>query len=714
MAVRWTITFKTLKDRTGLVKVYDSSYSGDPIELTPAVNPFSTTLNRSDMLDPVPSDSGYLRVISNGLASEYIEDMHPQGGMDRPVEFYIDNSLEWRGFISPETFSVEWESAPYEVSFALVGVLQALEGVSMTNTGVGRQTIAAFLKEILTATGFSWSKIIFAPQLKYLKESDWPSSPVVFGEARLLLSRYNFVRVNQSDNRADPTWTEMVGDSYLTCLTELCKYFGWVAYQYGNALVLDSPSRDITSMDIISMSSLDSIIADPTASVAVTHSLRGSIAVSGLDFDGTQHRKSIDNGFRKVTVKTTDNVSSDVYPSLNFKGDPLISWDQDYTPHSNHILARVLWLNTERERVKLHAYRMVDGEPTEVDWDLPRQAGDLYLPAAAVVKAETWTPDNGKINYDFTNYIRISCTNADLTHFDADVPMIEISSRQAACFPAGGALCLSAGVRNSYYEQQIVAPTPYAIIESPGLTQVGPFDNNIRMSLAVGSKWWSGSAWVDQETIFEVQAKQASGNYNWDGSFANGQVVNTKTLSMPYNGAIGLIIPIAAMLEGVVRVKIYPWETNVPVYSVQPQDFTALFISDLSFKYYADTENQNTDGITMTLPAGDKFKQEKSVSLALTTSMDNKIGLATLWNGTAPASTFGYRDNITFVRPELWLLRMMKSIYTKPATQLVLEVEAPSFKPYQTLTYNSKDFMVIGQETNYADEHTKLTIKSYE
>lgn len=354
MAVRWQITFKTLKDRTGLVKVYDSNYSGNPIELTPAVNPFSTTINRADMLEPVASDSGYLKVISTGDASEHIEDMHPQGGMDRPVEFYLDGDIQWRGFISPETYSVEWDSAPIEVSFSLIGVLQALEGVSMTDTGVGRQTIAAFLKEILTATGFTWSKIIYPPQLIYLNEVDYPFNETTFGEARLSLSRYNFVRVNQSDDRNDPTWTEMVGDSYLTCLTEICRYFGWVAYQYGDALVLDSPRRELTSMDVITMTKLDQIIADPTATVSVTHSSRGTIQVSSLDFDGNQHRKSIENGYRKVTVKTTDNVSSDVYPSLNFKGNPIKTWDQDFSVDGNHYYARVCWLNTERERVKLH------------------------------------------------------------------------------------------------------------------------------------------------------------------------------------------------------------------------------------------------------------------------------------------------------------------------------------------------------------------------
>lgn len=712
MAVRWQITFKTIKDRTGLVKIYDSDYSGDPIELTPAVNPFSTTISRSDMMEPVASDSGYLRVISTGAAAEYIEDIHPMGGMDRPVEFYLDGELQWRGFISPEAYSLDWESAPTEVSFSLVGVLQALEGVNMTDTGVGRQTIAAFLKEILTATGFTWSKIIFPPQLLYLNITDYPFSPTTFGEARLALSRYNYIHANQNDERDDPTWTEMVGDSYMTCLSDICRYFGWVAYQYGDALVLDSPRRDLTSLDVITLAQLDLIIADPTASVTVTHSSRGAIQVTGLDFDGNQHRKSINNGCRKVSVKTTDNVSGDVYPSLDFKGNTIKTWDQDFTPGSDHFYARVCWLNTEREHVKLHAYRFVDGHVTEVPWAPPAQNSELSLPAGSVVKAETWQSFDDKANYNFINYIRISANLGNNVHFDTDVPMIEITSRQIGCFPAGGALCISGNVRNSFFLRGIASePT----IESAGLTQVGSFDNNIRMSLAVGEKWWNGSAWVNQEAIFSVRAEQPGGDYPFNGTFSTGQVKNTKTLSMPYNGAMGYIIPISTMLEGMVKVKIYPWISDVPEYHVWGEDFAALYISDLAFRYYADTDNQNEDGISMSLPAGDKFREEKSVQLNITSSLDNKIGLATLWHGNDPAEKFGYDDiAAAFIRPERKLLRTLKELYSLPATELVLQIDAPSFKPYQTLQYDSKNYMVMGQVTDYADEHTKLTIMSYE
>lgn len=712
MAVRWEIEFETIDHRQGLVEVYDSTYTGDVISLEPAPNPFSTTISRTGMLDPVMSDSGYLRVISNGLASEAIEEMHPQGGMDRPVEFSIDGDVVWRGFISPETYSVEWESAPVEISFSLVGVLQALEGVNMVDTGVGRQMIAAFLKEILTATGFTWSKILFPPQLIYLNATDYPFNPVTFGEARLSLSRYNFVRVNQNDDRDDPTWTEMVGDSYLTCMTEICRYFGWVAYQYGDTLVLDSPRRDLTSLDEITLAQLDLIIADPTRSISAAQRSRGTIQVNGLDFDGIQHRKSIGNGYRKVTVKTTDNVSSDVYPSLNFKGNPLRTWDQDFVVDGNHLCARVSWLNTERERVKLHAYRMVDGVVTEVPWAVPSQNSDLSLPAGSVVKADSWHPADGpKINYNFTNYIRISANLGNNAHFAADVPMVEISSRQAGCFPAGGALCVSGNFRNSYFWNTGIT---YPVVESEGLTQDGPFENNLRLSIAIGNKWWSGSAWTDQETILEIPVRQASGSYPWDGSFATGQIVNTKTLTMPYNGAVGHIIPIDTMLEGVVKVKIYPWLTDVPDMQYN-MDYAAIYISDLAFRYYSDSENQNEDGISMSLPAGDKFRQEKTVQLAITSSLDNRIGLATLWHGNNPAEKFGYDDiAANFIRPERKLLRTLKEISTLPSTELVLEIDTPSFKPYQTLKYDDKKFMIMGIVTDYAYEHARLTIMSYE
>ena len=115
MAVRWTITFKTLKGRTGLVKVYDSTYSGDPIALEPAVEAFSTTRQQRDLFQPVVTDSGYLRIIDNGISEQAVEEIHPLGALDRPVEFYIDNVLKWRGYISPESFyTMFWIQSPYK------------------------------------------------------------------------------------------------------------------------------------------------------------------------------------------------------------------------------------------------------------------------------------------------------------------------------------------------------------------------------------------------------------------------------------------------------------------------------------------------------------------------------------------------------------------------------------------------------------------------
>ena len=716
MAVRWQISFETINHRHGLVKVYDSTYTGDVIDLEPADDAFSTSLKRSDIFDPVPSDTGYLRIMDNGIASDGIDDIHPLGGMDRPVEFYIDNALKWRGFISPESYDVGWESAPREVAFPLVGALAALKGVNMIDTGVGRQTIAAFFKEILTATGFSWTGIYFAPQLLYMREQDWPSSPKVFGEGRLELSRYNFLHSNDSEYRDDPDWTELVGDSYHTCLTEICRYFGFIAYQMGPYLVLDSPRRDIEYLTYITMAKLDRIIANPTASVTEVSVQRGEVSVLSLNWDGVQHRKSVSNGYRRVSVKSDNNISDDIYPVVDYKGKKILRYDADIDASDLlHYKARTIWLNADRERVKLHAYSIVDGQAVEIPWTAPRDQTGLIQPSGAIVRGDTWDADSdtGKTNYSYTNCLRLASSSTPNIHFAADIPLIEMWSKMAGVFPAGGALCISGTVKNSLISNYNIG-TQNQVIDPNGVTQVGAYDNYLRLSIAIGDKYFNGTTWGDTETIIEVLAHKESGSYDWAAApITPGPIRNRKTLSMPYNGANGFIIPIDAHMEGQIRVKFYPWHTDLPS-SLAIWDFAAIFIYDFAIKYYTDEESDDRNGIALSALINNKFRDELSVDLKMSSMLDNKIGMGMLWYNGEPAAKFGYYDTVGFIRPELWLLRCLQNVYAAPSTQLLLEVTAPSLIPYNTLTLDDHDYMITGTEVSYANEHTKLTIVSYE
>lgn len=718
MAVRWTVTFGIGETRTGLVKIYDSTFSGAARALTPAANALSLTRGMKDVCTPVANDSGYLRIIDKGLLSEDIKDISPAGGLDRPVEFYIDGSLEWRGYISPESYSTPLEGYPCELSFPLVGALQALAGVTMEDNGVGRQPIAAFLVEILTATGYSWAGVRYAEQMSPLAAS------LRFSEARLSLSRFNFIRANNSDNIDDPDWTPLVGDSYLTCLEEICRFFGWTAYTYQDILVLDTLRRDVTTLKSVTWSMLQDLAGYDMHTLPQTAGIeREEIGVDDLTWHGYQHRKSVSLGARKVIVTSDDNVSDDVYPRLMFNGRQLAVFDltktgvvQEVTIH-----ARMRYLDTVKEPVTLHAYRLIDGQVTEVSWRVPQDA-DITLPAGSIVTADTWKDDAqaGKVNYQYSNYIRLSSDiniYANLTHYEGDIPLIDIRSRQIGVFPAGGALCVSGQTRSSWvswYGIGSVVPDR----DAKGLSQWGPFQNKLRMSLKVGDKYYNGTTWTTSPAIFEVPAASEM-PYSWSNAPEDtGEVTNTKTLQMPYNGAFGYIIPVDVMLEGQMELTLYPWIKDTPgSSSATPEqyvDFAALFVEDLNIKYYSDSESGVEESFRLARLAGDKFRDVRDVTLRMSSAPDRKVGLGTMWLLGDRVWRLNYVDGETYL-PEEWLLDTYVRCCSHPLVTMELQVAEPlPLLPWDSLDYNSRLWAVTGYVTDYASEHTRLTVSSYE
>jgi hypothetical protein len=719
MAVRWTVTFGIGETRTGLVKIYDSSYSGAARALLPAVNPFSLTRSMKDVCQPVANDSGYLRVIDQGHASDAIEELHPVGGMDRPVEFYIDNVLEWRGFISPDSYSVPLEGHPAELSLPLVGVFQALGGVEMQDNGTGRQTIAAFLCEILEATGFTWAGVRYAEQMEPLAPS-WR-----FSEARLSLSRFNFIRANTSDNIDDPDWTPLVGDNYLTCLEEICRFFGWTAYTDHDVLVLDTLRRDVTTLKSVTwavlqnMAQSDTYVISPSAGIQ-----RDEISIDDLEWDGVQHRRSVAAGARKVVVISSDNVSQDVYPRLSFAGKTLAVYDLTKTGLVQQVTvhARMRMLDTLKDPVTLHAYRLVNGQVTEVPWAAPVEA-ELTLPAGSIVKADTWTDDAqaSKVNYDYSNFIRLSADidkyAGVLTHFEDDVPLIDIRSRQIGVFPSGGALCISGQTRNSWvswYGIGSVIPDR----DDKGLSQWGPFQNKLRMSLRVGDMYYNGSTWTSTPAIFEVPAASET-PYSWSNAPSDtGNVTNTKTLAMPYNGAFGFIIPVDTNLEGLMELSLYPWIKDTPgASSASPDqyvDFAALFVGNLDVKYYLDSESEVDDSMRLTQLAGDKFRSERQVTLRMSSAPDHKVGLGTMWLMGSRLFPLDYVDSAQHL-PEEWLLDTYVRCSSHSLVMMDLMVSDPlPMKPWDTVDYGGRKWAVTSFVVDYADEHIRLTLSSYE
>ena len=72
MAIHWQVKFRSLRAQTlYTVNVYDNSYTGSPVQLTGAAQPFETSEdNDDDFFAPIRTQSGYLRIVDTGVDND--------------------------------------------------------------------------------------------------------------------------------------------------------------------------------------------------------------------------------------------------------------------------------------------------------------------------------------------------------------------------------------------------------------------------------------------------------------------------------------------------------------------------------------------------------------------------------------------------------------------------------------------------------------------
>lgn len=731
MGVRWQITFKSNNpdnDHTGLVKVYDSNYSGDPIILEPAVNPFYVSVKQSELITPVVSDSGYLRIIDNDNPSAHIDELHPSGAMDRPVEFYWDNTLQWRGYISPETYMVPWEPAPREVEFPLVGVLDVLDSVNITDNGNGLQTIAKFLDEILTATGMSFSYVIMPRQM--IQIGPYNDVP----ELRIKLSRYNFLSLNDSTSQDDPEWTEMVGVTWKKVLEDICQYFGWTASAQGAYFVLTTPRTDITDYYQFLRFYLSSVDIHYQADIPYTAITRDT--VTNLDWDGVNHRRSLTNGKKKITVRTNTPAPEGHISEILFNGEVEFDGEREYsynlTPSGStykaeiHSFLKVLGI--DKEHVTLHKYQVTDiGQSDEdyheVTWDYPTDMLDMACPSAFIVRGFCWgwkssddghgTTTDGQTEAPsqkmFINALRLG-RNKDNTYyvFQEIVPLVTITSRTACAYPSGSALCINANVQTSFVNTELRVAT--LICDTSGASMWGANNRTLKCSLKIGTKWYDGTTWVESVSpvTFDIKCDTSS------AANAVGKVGNSVTMEMPYSGANGFIIPIDQYLEGKMELTFFTYYTGSQ--SVNHTGPAAVYINELTITHYSGDEKNNE--LKLSRLTGKTYQDNMDLTLNLSSSKDHRISQSLLWFEGLPVGTvelLGYSGALTLSQPEYWLMDTLLMLYTNPSQELVLEVGFDStLKVYDFVSLGGKTYVITGREIDYADEYVKLYIVSYE
>lgn len=251
--------------RTGTtytVNIYDATYSGSPVVLRGAAQPFTTQEDSDeDMFIPIRSQSGYLRVFDNGkdssgtsLGSDWWKSLVPAKDSDRPVTLTAGGSVVWHGFLQSQNFSGTLYGNPQEREFPVIGALSVIAGEDI-NFNRGIKNFAFLLKEVCdTIDADSGSNVHI-------------STIYVQGGAdarQWLLKQIDWQNFAQEDSDG----VQRAKYSLFDVLEDMCRFWGWTARTCGTSLYLtcadDGTEQDFLILNRTNLNTLAAATSDTT------------------------------------------------------------------------------------------------------------------------------------------------------------------------------------------------------------------------------------------------------------------------------------------------------------------------------------------------------------------------------------------------------------------------------------------------------------------
>ena len=211
MAIHWQVKFKSLRaEEIYTVNIYDSTYSGTPLQLIGGAEPFTTQEDDDDdVFTPVRTQSGYIRIVDDGSVNW--RDIIPTTDVDRPVTLTDSNgNVKWQGYMQAQDFGTELYAVPKEISFPVQCAMSTLSRIDVDiDEYIGLANFAAILDyALLIVSDLTFSNLVIQggadAMLWLIRRVDWET----FGET-------------------DEEGIFVSKNSVLSVIENVCRYWGW-------------------------------------------------------------------------------------------------------------------------------------------------------------------------------------------------------------------------------------------------------------------------------------------------------------------------------------------------------------------------------------------------------------------------------------------------------------------------------------------------------
>lgn len=516
----YTLPFRSRKEDVCLVEIQKEGYTGRVIELTGSGEaPFSVEIADDDFLyTPVRFSTAAIRVVGG----DHLQSLYSTGYRQYRVMFKRAGSVTWCGFIKPELYMQDYSGTIFELEIECISAMSVLEYIEYkqkSEEGKGFVTLWELLTRCVSESRGSYSSV-YLPHVYAGSESDYTAWRNVLQD--MTISEQNFF-----DEDDKPMKLKEV-------LEELCRFLNWTCVDW---------KGDLYFVDVDHAGDYYKYTLDFSTYTTV----RGfTISVQKVTFSGDNHTLDILGGYNKVTVKTSNYNIGDVFPEEEFNKLKRFGLESKIEKKNHVTLKRFYLPNT----YKLYRYEKNNDVPLS-DKDLNNYENNPNdVIGAMLIKRCEYNMVNGEpdiTNYNWENLIQVRSYREKGFQING-APILEFANPLPVAPYADGAISISLSV-------QVTMNTDLTI---GYVKQSGWLD--MRCSLSIGEDYFDGSDWVkDSSAYFDIEFLLK--DYTGDSFISN---VNTKKLSMPYDGLEGRVIPLPEdrILTGAIKFCLYELTEN--------------------------------------------------------------------------------------------------------------------------------------------------------
>ena len=728
--LKYKVPFTDVDGNGYEVRILVDGYSGDVAELTGAESPFIVDVSDEQFLyTPTRFSGGTLNIVG----SDYLQDLFSTDYQMSKVDLYKGSRLMWTGFITPDTYSQEYDAHIFELSIECISALSTLEYVDFSMTQE-TPTLKEILLECINKSKGSYTNV-YIPNTYNVDLSE------------LSVSRANFF----DEDEKPMTLKE--------CLEEVCKFLGWTCTDMNGYVCfvdVDYISRGFTEYtDLL------------TGKVV---NLSSNIDVASIVSKDSANTMSMIGGYNKVTV-----VDSDYEPDSDFlfpdiektRGDDLGSSQKIASKDGSYLLTnddgtykygcvKYMYKFFKSSKVKLTKYKYSSGNWVVDNSDDLHSAGARILYQANADQEEKPTSlnwdkmyeiklfdggnspeinvDQGERKYTPTNYntyldgYHIEPVNNVLPSISQLLKKtIEYESPEYIIFPLDSYIGISFKMALSPLKpnvrdegKQIIHSVfrgmPFDTTKDPKLSNVTlekmhvkDFNEHskyyfIPMTVQLGDKYWNGNKWTtDSSSVFRVYA-DVDKDTRLLGNWLN--VKNTNSYEINIDGIDeAYVIPIDPGLNGKFKLTMY-----VPYFEMLWKSKSSIYIRDLKVKvgrsssYWKINDNNEKKDTKYTNVVNDKYVNEaEDIELKLTTDNESKVSLSKVARNNYVINTLSSKLFDVDTKPEKQIINRVVNQYNKPKVSLLYNVEN-SIDAYSLLSnkyMSGKKFIYTGGQIDY-------------